>query len=73
MITKRKKHKAAIRYDNEFIEELSGLPRYHDSQIKERIVCNHMEPITSHSQHPMPQEKKHSVSLYQSMCNVTWP
>ena len=54
-------------------EEIDGIPDWHSNlQIREHTVCNHMEPKGDHSQHPMPQEMKCSVSLYQSTCNVTY-
>lgn len=46
--------------------------RYNNLQTEERIEYNHTEPRADHFQHPMPRETKHSVFLYQSMCNVTW-
>lgn len=45
---------------------------YNDLQTREHIECNHTEPRADHFQHPMQRETKHSVFLYQSMCNVTW-
>lgn len=51
---------------------MAGLPDYYSSlQKEEHIVHNHTESKADHCQHPMQQEKKHLVSLYQSMCNVT--